>query len=309
MSGEYAFIVGCARSGTTLLRQILTISGRICIAPETHYIPRFSRASGRWRNRWGDPADDASLDRMIDFMYLGREGAGSAYWGWLQRNVDRDDFRRAVYASDRTDRAIFGLLMQVYAEKTIVDISDGLVLGEKTPSHFNYVPTLLEWFPNAKVIQTFRDPRAILVSELKKMRKKGREGPKRLFRSLPGWLLEPLELPFELVHTTRSWQSAARWHAYCAERYPENYTLVRFEDLVAEPEAQIRRLCDFMHVPFAPDMVSQVQVVGSSYQAQHRGAAGFDRSALDRWKSNLPPAVGLWFALFGGEQLKKFGYA
>ena len=307
MPQEHIFIVGCARTGTTLLRQILRMSERVCIAPETHYIRRFTQHGGRNKG-WGNLAADANLDRMIDLMYSGREGAGSAYYGWLQRNVDRTSFREKMYASDRTERGIFEVLMQVYAATVKGKLSDDLVLGEKTPTHFNYIPKLLEWFPEARIIHTFRDPRAILASELKKMRKKGKEGPKRLLRSVPGWMLEPFELPAELIHTTRSWLDAARWHTYCEERYPKNYTLVRFEDLVTEPEREIRRLCGFLNLPFKQEMVTEVHVVGSGYQPQHRGAPGFDTSALDRWKTSLHPAVALWFALFGGEQLKKFGY-
>lgn len=304
---EHIFIVGCARSGTTLLRQILGMAERVSIAPETHYIRRFTQPGGR-KNGRGHLADDAHLERLIDVMYSGRERAGSAYYGWLQRNVDRSSFREKVYASDRTERGIFQTLMQVYAVKTKGRLTDDLILGEKTPTHFNYIPQLLTWFPEARIIHTFRDPRAILASELKKMRKKGKEGPKRLVRWAPGWILEPFEAPAELIHTTRSWLAAARWHAYCEERFPENYSLVRFEDLITEPEREIRRLCSFAKIPFEPRMVTQVHVVGSGYQAQRRGAAGFDRGALDRWKTTLHPAVGLWFALFGGEQLKKFGY-
>lgn len=303
MPHEYVFIVGCARSGTTLLRQILSLSERVCIAPETHFIRRFANA-----RRWGNLSDTANVERLIDFMYAGRQTAGSAYYGWLQRNVSRDDFRARVRASERTARGIFQTLIEVYAERTHGRIDDAMVLGEKTPAHFYYLPTLRAWFPNARIIHMFRDPRAILVSELKKMRKKGREGPKRLLPMLPGWLLEPFEFPVELVHTTRAWLDAARIHADCAERYPHHYLLVRFEDLVTQPEVEIRRVCEFLKVDFQPAMMADVRVVGSSYQPQHRGNAGFDASARDRWKTHLPPALNWWFTLFGGAQLKKFGY-
>lgn len=305
----YIFIVGCARTGTTLLRQILSLSGRICIAPETHFIRRFAWTAGRRVQDWGDLGNDANLDRMIDFMFSGREEAGSAYWGWLERNMDREYFRDQMRQSDRTERGMFQVLMQVYAEKMKGKHAPDLVLGEKTPGHLNHIPTLLEWFPSAKIIHTFRDPRAILISELKKMRKKDREGPRRIFRSMPRGLIEPLELPFELVHTTRSWLAAAHYDELCQARYPNNYALVRFEDLVTAPERQVRRLCGFLDIPFEPAMVSEVRVVGSSDQSSHRGAAGFDRSALDRWKASFPPALELWFRFLAGRQMEKFGYA
>ncbi|MBI5030571.1 MAG: sulfotransferase [Chloroflexi bacterium] len=309
MPPNHIFIVGCARSGTTLLRQILSMSDRVSIAPETHYIRRFTRNS-RWHaNQWGDLHNTANLDRMIAFMYGGRRVAGSAYWSWLQRNVDRQVFRQRIYQSDRTERGIFEMLIELYAETTKGLVADHLIIGEKTPSHFHYIPTLLDWFPDAKIIHTFRDPRAILVSELKKMRKKKREGPWRIFKSAPSILLEPLELPFELLHTTRSWLAAAKWHKYCEQHYPQNYAFVRFEDLVTQPEKEICRLCDFGGIEFEPAMVSDVRVVGSGFQNQHRGGSGFDVGALTRWQASLNPALVLWFSLFLGEQLRYFGYA
>lgn len=304
MAQDYLFIVGCARSGTTLLRDILGMSARVSIAPETHYIRRFSK-----HNRWGDLHNDANLARMIDFMYSGRENAGSAYWAWLERNVDRTAFQHRLQTSDRSERGTFQVLIELYAEKTKGVVTENLVIGEKTPSHFNYIPILLHWFPNAKIIHTFRDPRAILVSELKKMRKKDREGPRRIIKSVPGWMLKPLEQPVELIHTTRSWLSAAHWHSYCKQHYPENYTLVRFEDLVTHPDQEIKRLCQFGNIDFETAMVSEVQVVGSSFQSHHRGDTGFDKSTLTRWKTSLNPALLLWFSLVMGNQLKNFGYA
>ncbi len=309
MSQEYAFIVGCARSGTSLMRLILSQSARVCIAPETHFMRRFSSSARRVPKDSTNRADKQNVERVIDSMYSGRPAAEWPYWRWLQRTVDRQSFLERVRALDGTDQALFRLLMQVYAEYTKGGTSEGLMLGEKTPEHLRYVPTLLGWYPRAKVIHTFRDPRAILASELKKMRKKGREGPKRVLRSIPGWMVEPLELPFEVLHTTQSWLSAARWHAYCEKHYPDKYAMVRFEDLITEPEREIKRLCAFLNIPFEPAMVGEVQVIGSGYGAQHRGAKGFDQSALDRWKANLPPAVGWWFRIVGGEQMKKFGYA
>ena len=40
MANPYVFIVGCARSGTTLLRRIVNAHPQIAIMPESHWITR-----------------------------------------------------------------------------------------------------------------------------------------------------------------------------------------------------------------------------------------------------------------------------
>ena len=43
----FVFLVGCARSGTTLLRRIIGAHPLIAVPPETHWLPRFCRK--RWK--------------------------------------------------------------------------------------------------------------------------------------------------------------------------------------------------------------------------------------------------------------------
>ncbi len=69
MQRQHIFIVGCARTGTTLLRQILSKSDRVAIAFETHYLHRFSTHGGGRKKAFGDLTRNENLDKMIDFMY------------------------------------------------------------------------------------------------------------------------------------------------------------------------------------------------------------------------------------------------
>jgi hypothetical protein len=306
---ENIFIVGCNRTGTTLLRQILNKSRRIAIAPETHFLRRFSSVGvGKRLEKMGALSDNRNVIRLIDFMYSGREVCGSAYWEWLRKNVDRQMFEEWLLSSDRSDSSIFSLLMQVYADKTKERTENSLILGEKTPTHFYYVPTLLKWFPQAKVIHTFRDPRAIIVSKLKKVKERGREGPKIKFSALPGWLLDPFIDPIEVLHMTKAWFDAARLHIQYEQSYPRSYRLLRFEDLITEPERQIKQICDFLEIPFEREMLEEIYVVGSSYQSRRRGANGFDQRTLERWKDHINPLIRAWFSILGRKHLRRFGY-
>jgi hypothetical protein len=86
--------------------------------------------------------------------------------------------------------------------------------------------------------------------------------------------------------------------------YPNNYYPLRFEDLVKDPDAQIRQVCDFLGVDFQKQMLNQI-VVSRGFQA---GQAGFDSQAADRWKEYIGPWINRWFLFWFRRPLKQFGY-
>jgi hypothetical protein len=293
-----------------LLRLILNRSPKVCIAPETHFLRRFSGVGvEQYLKLFAPLSEDGNVDRLVDFFYTDHRAWKAAYWEWLKRDSNVQAITRRILETDRSERAIFDLLMRLYAEANDKGAACDRILGEKTPTHVYYVPTLLEWFPEAKVIHTFRDPRAITVSKIKKVHKKGKEGPKRKFSSVPGWLIEPLADSIEVVHMTKSWLDAARLHARYERLYPKQYCLLRFEDLIGKPKEHIARICDFVGIACEPAILADIDVIGSSYQAQHRGTTGFDSRTIDRWKDSINPFVKAWFSTIGRKQLEKFGYS
>lgn len=311
---EKIFIVGCERSGTSLLREVLNRSDRVCIALETHFLRRFSRTGkARRLERFGDLRDDANVERLAAALLAGRRALGSSYWGWLADEVTEETFRDRILRTDRTERSLFTVLMELYAERTCgASTGDGsmgdVILGEKTPSHLYYVPTLLEWFPGARVVHTFRDPRSIVVSKLLKVRKT-MEGPKVRFSYLPSWMIRILETPIEVLHITKSWLDATRLHRRYARAYPGRYHMVRFEDLVTDPEGRVKEICDFLRLPFERRMLEEVPVMGSSYAPEGRRRSGFDTRAIDRWREHIHPVVSAWFSVVFRGPLRGLGYA
>lgn len=309
MKPDYVFIVGCNRTGTSLVRQILNKSVQMCLCSETHFLRRLSRVGvTRPFGGFGDLALEANVQRLVNYIYADHRVLKISYWQWLKRNCAREEFTRRVLATDRSDRALFQTMMQVYAE-TLKPAQAELILGEKTPTHLYFVPTLLEWFPNARVVHMMRDPRAIIVSKLKKVnRKSSRDGIFKPLGEVPQRVLAPLADPVEVVHTSTAWMDAARLHDQYARRYADQYRLLRFEDLIAEPEANIKQLCAFLEVEYEPAMLGEIHVVASSFHSQHKSARGIDVQALDRWKSYSNPLVNAGFAILGRAQLERFGY-
>jgi len=280
---------------------------RLCLASETHFLRRWSRF-GRDKQilHFGDLARDDNVDRLVAALYSDRTPA-TGYWGWLKSNVDQQEFTRRILATDRSDHAIFTTMLQVFAETKAGAYGRDLVLGEKTPAHLYSVPTLFDWFPNTKIIHTFRDPRGIFVSTLKRMQT-DRWGIKARYPGLPPKLADPLINPLTVMFTTRHWLQAVKLHASYQRAYGDSYMLLRFEDLISEPERQVNAICEFVGVPYESSMVDEVAVVSSSYRDQRRGPSGFDKQNANRWRAHIDPLTRTWFSVLGRKHLKNFGY-
>ena len=137
------FIVGCVRSGTTLLRNLLRQHPHLLCPEETHFY------------RWADPFG------MPGFMNpIGK-------WPILQKHrqidtVDEDWFQQQLSAA-RSRRDLF----QRYGEgfKQAKGASEARIF-DKTPQNVYGLPLLLHDFPDAKFIHIVRNPLNVIASLL-----------------------------------------------------------------------------------------------------------------------------------------------
>jgi hypothetical protein len=298
---EAIFIVGVNRSGTTLMRTILERSPQIAIARENHFLGHIRASEGAryYFRRAGDLRDDATVRRIVELLYGGefarrsRWRELSPFWKWLIAEVPRDEVERQLLAAERTERGMFVAFLRIYA-----DHMGKPIIGEKTPTHLDYVDTLLEWFPDGRVIHMLRDPRAVFVSDLRRRRGKLRR-PYKWFARIPGLL--PLVI---LVQTTVVWRAAARRQVVYARRYPDRFRMVKFEDLVAHPDETLRATYQFLGVDM-PAGATEVKVVSAGF---NRGEQGFDAGAATRWRDQINPLARRWLELGLAGPMRSVGY-
>lgn len=156
---EPFFIVGCPRSGTTLLRSLLRAHSRLCIPGETHFIPQFWLA-------YGDPANGAEAARLAArILRLPRV----ASWETGLTPADFADVRSYSALIDR----LFGA----------VAAQEGKMRwGDKTPHYVRYIPQLAALFPGSRFIHVYRDGRDVALSWLK-----ARIEPGNLYKAASFW--------------------------------------------------------------------------------------------------------------------------
>ncbi|HET6597158.1 MAG TPA: sulfotransferase [Anaerolineales bacterium] len=302
-SSGYVFIVGLSRSGTTLMRNILNQSDWIAISRENHFLGHLVGAEGMRQKfrKFGDLSNDQNVQNLVDHLYTGGSERSSwfrrasSHWRWITRRVDRKEFARKLLETDRSERAFFILLMQLFADK-----KGKPIMGEKTPAHFRYAETLLNWFPEAKIIHMMRDPRGIFISEWHRRQKEAQSFPYQQLKRLP--FLMKLVI---LLQTTITWREGASRCLGNQKKHPLNYYTQRFEDLVSEPQRQVEELCAFIGVPFQPAMLEQT-VVSMGFQEKQ---TGFDSGAANRWKKHITPWVDAWFRFWLREGMEIFGYS
>ena len=141
------FVVGAPRSGTTLLRNILSRHPRIAVCGET----RFNHYVYKRRLAFGHLGDPRNRRRLVEeYLALDR----------LHRLiVDHGVLAERLMREATSYQALFTCLVRYYAE------SQGKERwGEKTPQHALFSETLCEWYPGGTVIHLVRDPRDVVAS-------------------------------------------------------------------------------------------------------------------------------------------------
>lgn len=132
------FIVGVARSGTTLLRLMIDSHPLIAIPPETHFIPAI------------DPKADAEA-------FLSVVLSSSR---WADFRVDEEMFRRDVSSLPRfTASAGLRIFYRQYAERF-----QKTRWGDKTPPYAVHIDKIASLLPEARFIHLIRDGRDSALS-------------------------------------------------------------------------------------------------------------------------------------------------
>ncbi len=161
-------------------------------------------------------------------------------------------------------------------------------LGEKSPAHLVFVPELLETFPDAAAITIVRDARDVALSQ------------EALGRST--------------LQAALGWRRDQRLHArYAAELPADRYACVRYEDLVREPERELRRLCAFLGETFDPAMLRPHERREAGFAAAEthkaRTLEPLTASRIGRYRTEMTPAgIALVEAVAAGELVAN-GYA
>jgi Sulfotransferase family len=238
----YVFFVGCPRSGTTLVQRIGDAHPKLAVIHEADWLPKF------YERRIGVAPDGTVTPELIRHLVAHRRFA----------RLELDPARvEALLDGGTKDYAGFvSELFDLHGRDKAKPF-----VGVKSPGYVRHLPTLHSLWPEAKVVHLIRDGRDVALSVLDW--KKG----ERTAGRFSTWHEDPLT-------TSALWWE---WHVRLGceaarDLGQEQYYELRYESLVAEPEAECRKLCRFLRLPYDDSMLRFHQ--GRMRPQPGRGAKG-----------------------------------
>jgi hypothetical protein len=226
-SGEppYLFIVGCARSGTTLLHRIVDAHPMVTITPEMHWISK-------------RPGADGGRDQPLITPEVVSELADHKRFS--QFGMDREDFEGLLGPGESVPyREFLGRLFELYGR-----VREKPLVGNKTPSYVRHLPELHGSWPEARFVHIVRDGRDVCLSVLS-WKKVG-----KILGRYATWEEDP-------VSTASLWweRKVRAGHDAGAALGPGLYHGMRYEELIRDPEGECRALCRFLDLSYDTAMV------------------------------------------------------
>jgi hypothetical protein len=262
------FVVGCGRSGTSWVQDIIAESPCVATNQESHaYESLFAPLLKAGVRR---PAGWVKALQRFDLSWREQRWVG-IYW-WVTRPQLVQIMREVVGRRDLDDEAGAHLAVRrVFDTWFAAHRGEADRLLEKTPGHVAFADRILDALPESKVVEVVRDGRDVCVS-LEKQALTLRWPPTRREDQIRLW--------------RRAVERGDRLHA--DGRWAGRVLRVRYEDLHADPVHEVLRLYDFLGLPVdepgAATIVERTSITrfGDRTDGRHRrkGAVGDRRSAL-----------------------------
>jgi omega-hydroxy-beta-dihydromenaquinone-9 sulfotransferase len=285
------FVVGNSRSGTTMMGRILGAHPSVFTFGELHFFEQM------WSPKDGErrlPEFEAT-ELAARLLSVQRQG----YLGRREPERFRDE-ARAMISSMSLEGATAARVFEAFLFHEAA-ASGGTIPCDQTPRNVFYIGDILGLYPEARVINMVRDPRDVLLSQKRKW--------KRRFlgaRSIP--LKEALRsrINYHPITISKLWNSSVS----AADRFAgeDRVLSVRFEDLLADPEAEVRRVCEFAGLSFDGRLL-EVPQVGSSSGRDRPEQRGIDTNKAGRWQNGgLSPTEVFLCQKVSGTPMKLHGY-
>jgi Sulfotransferase family len=253
-SDRPVFVVGCPRSGTTLLSLMLHAHPNLAMPPET----RFLITTWRRRARYGDLRTRQQRRALAARITRDRSRVRDL-------GLDPAELSPKIISGPPTIGSAFGIVFREFAQ-----LHGRARWGDKRPGYYQEVDVLLRLFPDAQIVHIIRDGRATVAS----------------LKQMPWWR-------FDSIATMAAWSLAESCLRRDQRRLPaDTFYALRYETLVADTEGELRKLCAFLDEDFHDGMLEPHRVAAVVPDRKHWHGnlkSAVSEAAVDSWRTRLEP--------------------
>ncbi|MFZ0772487.1 MAG: sulfotransferase [Candidatus Sulfotelmatobacter sp.] len=267
------FVVGCPRSGTTLLYNMLLSAGGFAV-----YLAE-SNVFNLLVPRFGDLSVRANREKLTD--------------AWLQSKLFRASFldaqqiRAKLLSECRNGGDFLGIVMREIARAQGVQR-----WADNSPEELLHAISIKKTLPDALFIHMIRDGRDVSLSLDAR--------PHKWVRPFP-W-----DRQNSLLVTGVFWEWMVQGGRRLGASLGGDYMEVRFEDLQAEPRATLQRIGEFVRQDLDYEHIMRVGI--GSVRDPNTSFKGDSGSPVGRWKKKMSPEKLAMFEKLVGATLRELGY-
>lgn len=268
------FVLGAARSGTTMLRLMLNRHSRLAIPFESHFLrPIFAELP------MDRPLDQQEAMRIAELV---TDQKNFRAWHLDAEQVRDELSRRAPAPLAELVDALFRMEIAGTGKPR---------WGDKTPMYYLCWRPLMQLFPGSRLIHIIRDGRDVNLS----LEKVGWHGPATSDRA-------------------RYWRERVEMaHEAARELGPGRNLIIRYEELVLDSDTTLRTVCRFLGETFEPRMLEFFEdaavhlsdVDGDVHTKLHRPPRPED---VGRWRREMPVEQQMEFEAVAGSGLRAGSY-
>ncbi|MFT6996704.1 MAG: hypothetical protein ACJAQ4_000447 [Cryomorphaceae bacterium] len=260
------FIVGNSRSGTTMMMRIMNNHSMVHSINEPHFFEKM----------WTPKDDGIPINSKVAFDLYAKlftcQRAG--FFEPVEKHV-------ASYKAE-IDQLVAQLSespsrLAVYSSflKYETEVNGKAIPCEKTPQNVFYLKEILDKFPKARIINMVRDPRAVMLSQKRKWKRRALGAD---FMTKKETLR--LQINYHPLAVSKLWNAAISAAKPFANE--PRFMTVRFEDILQKPDGTVKSICEFADFPFEPEML-QVPHAGSSSEADKKSELGIRKTRAKGW--------------------------
>ncbi len=232
------FILSTGRTGSTLLSTMLNMHTEIISVSEEPFAYNLY-------HKYKDQADwsDETIRGFCYDFYLFSEGKLEPQFG------KPEDLVKILKAHQAGLNGVKAIKLAYLAFFPLKDKSNTITIVDKQLKFHSLLDRIARYYPQSRFIVLYRDPRDnVLVKIRRGIRQKRNEG---------------------LLFYAKTWNYEYSLLRRQISRLPaERYMEVTYEDLVTRPEPVLKRICNFLELPFEPQMLEYDQRVKKDLQEQ-----------------------------------------